>query len=33
LIGTALFAYGIISSDGDDFMISVSLFAGIFIAA
>lgn len=33
IIGTCLFAYGIISSNGSDFMISAALFGGIFIAA
>lgn len=31
--GTALFAYGIINSQGSDFMISAALFAGIFISS
>jgi aquaporin TIP/aquaporin related protein len=32
-IGTALFAYGIISSRGSDAAIAVALFGGIFISA
>jgi aquaporin TIP/aquaporin related protein len=33
LMGTAIFAYGIVASRGSDYMISAYLYAGIFISA
>lgn len=33
VLGTTLFAYGIISSQGSDFMVSAALFGGIFISS
>jgi hypothetical protein len=32
IIGTAIFAYGIVSSDGSDSMVSIYLFTGILIS-
>lgn len=32
-LGTALFAYGIVASRGNDYLISLYLFAGIYFAA
>jgi hypothetical protein len=33
LIGTTIFAYGIVSSRGSDYLISAYLYAGIYISA
>jgi aquaporin TIP/aquaporin related protein len=32
VIGTAVFAYGIVASGGQDSLVSISLFAGIMIS-